>query len=116
MASAGAIAAKLEIGMRSLKAAAQRITEAVPEAPALKLPEWRDADYERAEQMEALGQWLTGLADLVAPVAVEPGIEVSSDVLESSIVTDAHGIPEGELPAEEQAEPVTEAKPKSKKK
>lgn len=92
MASAGAIAAKLELGMRALKAAAERIKEAVPEAPALVLPEWRDADYERAEQMEALGVWLTGLADLVAPVA-----EAAPEPL-----------PEGE--------PELEAKPKSKKK
>jgi hypothetical protein len=115
MASAGAIAAKLETGMKALKAAAERIKEAVPEAPALVLPEWRDADYERAEQMEALGQWMTGLANLVAPVA-EPGIEVSSDVLESSIVTDAHGIPVAELPPEDEPDSVADPKPKGKKK
>lgn len=110
MASAGAIAAKLELGMRALKAAAERIKEAVPEAPALVLPEWRDADYERAEQMEALGQWLTGLADLVAPVAeVEP---------EPELLPEGEPLPEGEVPAGDElpTEPEPEAKPKSKKK
>jgi hypothetical protein len=92
MASTGAIAAKLDRGMKALKAAAERITEAVPEAPALKLPEWRDADYERAEQMEALGQWLTGLADLVAPVE-----EAAAPV---EVLTGDELPPEGDPPAD----------------
>ena len=96
MASTGAIAAKLDRGMKALTVAAERITAAVPEAPALVLPKWRDPDYERAEQMEALGQWMTGLADLVAPVA------------ESEPISD-------ELPPAD-GEPVAEAEPKKSKK
>ena len=110
MASTGAIAAKFDLGMKALKAAAERITAAVPEAPALKLPEWRDPDYERAEQMEALGQWLTGLADLVAPVEeVAAPVDVISDELP----------PEGDPVEVLTDEPPTEdtaPKPKSKKK
>lgn len=109
MASTGAIAAKFDLGMKALKAAAERITAAVPEAPALKLPEWRDPDYERAEQMEALGQWLTGLADLVAPVE-----EVAAPV---EVLTGDELPPEGE-PVDVLTDelPTEDAAPKSKSK
>lgn len=132
MATRAALAVMREVAIKQINAAADRLAGVAGIEPVQIPAHSRDLEHLQAYQLDALSGWLTALADVVAPVAdvdpageategkptpaAEAGVPVTGELLDSNTVTDAHGIPESELPPAGEPTTAAEAKPKAKKK